>query len=202
MDNESRKVIIVTDGDMVAKRTIELAAKNIGGRCISLSAGNPTPISGRKAVELIKEAAHDPVVVMVDDRGNMGCGKGEKVLDYIVKSQEVEVLGVLAVASNTPAVEGIIVNESVTRDGHIVDGPVDKLGYPEPKVNKYLEGDTVDILNQLPISNVVGIGDIGKMDFADDRKKGAPITTKALKEILDRSGYSNGRNHGPKNQSQ
>jgi stage V sporulation protein AE len=35
---------------------------------------------------------------------------------------------------------------------------------------------------------VIGIGDIGKMDGADDVKKGAPLTTKALRTIMERSG--------------
>jgi stage V sporulation protein AE len=39
---------------------------------------------------------------------------------------------------------------------------------------------------------VVGIGDIGKMDGSDDPDRGAPLTTRALKEILSRSGF-NGR---------
>jgi stage V sporulation protein AE len=34
---------------------------------------------------------------------------------------------------------------------------------------------------------IVGIGDPGKMDFNDEIEKGAPITTKALKEVLKRS---------------
>jgi len=34
---------------------------------------------------------------------------------------------------------------------------------------------------------IVGIGDPGKMDFYDSIEKGAPITTKALQEVLKRS---------------
>ncbi|MCL6636019.1 MAG: stage V sporulation protein AE, partial [Peptococcaceae bacterium] len=32
-----RKVIIVTDGDRIAKRAVEVAARNVGARCISCS---------------------------------------------------------------------------------------------------------------------------------------------------------------------
>jgi len=64
---------------------------------------------------------------------------------------------------------------------------VNKLGHPEEKGNRFLEGDTVDVINQLEIPVIIGTGDTGKMDFADDYQKGAPITTKALLEILNRS---------------
>jgi len=42
-----RKVIIVTDGDIAAKAAVEIAALNIGGECISYSAGNPTVLTGQ-----------------------------------------------------------------------------------------------------------------------------------------------------------
>lgn len=37
-----RKVILVTDGDVYAAKTIEYAASKVGGRCISQSKGNPS----------------------------------------------------------------------------------------------------------------------------------------------------------------
>lgn len=201
MPEEKRKVIIVTDADRVAARTVETAARNIGARCISLSAGNPTPITGEQAVQLIRMAEYDPVVLMVDDRGKRGHGKGEQVLEYVARHPDIEVLGAVAVAANTSYTEGIRVTESVTRDGRIIDGPVDKCGNPEKKGHKLLEGDTVDILGRLNIPVIIGSGDTGKMDFADDYQKGAPITTKALREILIRSGYEHERNHGSDPQS-
>ncbi|HHW49425.1 MAG TPA: stage V sporulation protein AE, partial [Clostridiaceae bacterium] len=45
---EKRKVILVTDGDSVAKEAVEIAASNIGARCISDSAGNPTVLTGQE----------------------------------------------------------------------------------------------------------------------------------------------------------
>jgi len=202
MPEEKRKVIIVTDADRVACRTVETAARNIGARCISLSAGNPTPITGEQAVQLIRMAEHDPVVLMVDDRGKRGHGKGEQVLEYVAGHPDIEVLGAVAVAANTRFTEGVRVTESITRSGKVIDGPVDKCGNPEMAGHCLLEGDTVDILGHLDIPIIIGTGDTGKMDFADDYAKGAPITTKALKEILNRSGYAHERNHGSDPQSQ
>lgn len=194
MPDARRKVIIITDGDRVAGRTVKIAAKNVGARVISLTTGNPTPISGRKVVELIKQAPTDPVIIMVDDKGTCGFGKGEQVLEYVAKHPDICVIGAVAVASNTSGTEGIRVDESVTRDCAIVKGPVDKLGNPEKRGNKYLEGDTVDILSQLNIPVVIGTGDTGKMEFADDCSRGAPITTKALLEIISRSECSGTNN--------
>lgn len=187
MENK-RKVIIVTDGDMVAKKTVEIAAGNIGARCISASAGNPTRLSGEQIVNMIKSAPHDPVVVMLDDRGKQGMGKGEQAMAYIASHPDIEVLGVVAVASNTLYTEGAMVDESITCEGKIIPGPVDKLGVQKQGGEQCLKGDTVEILDSLNLPLVIGIGDIGKMNMADAPEHGAPLTTKAFKEILDRSG--------------
>jgi len=112
----------------------------------------------------------------------------------VVKHPDVNVIGAVAVASNTSGTEGIKVDESVTKDSAIVQGPVDKQGHPEKEGNRFLEGDTVDVLSQLDIPVVIGTGDTGKMEFADDWARGAPITTKALLEIINRSEY-NGTNN-------
>jgi len=195
LPDSRRKVIIVTDGDRVAGKTVQVAAHNVGARFISLTTGNPTPISGREVVQLIKKAPTDPVVIMVDDRGKSGYGKGEQVLQYVAEHRDIEVIGAIAVASNTDA-KGVEVSESVTRTGTIVQGPVDKLGCPEKQGHRFLEGDTVDILSKLRIPVIIGTGDTGKMDFADDYAKGAPVTTKALQEIITRSDNDD-RNNGP-----
>ncbi len=187
MAKQRRKVIIVTDGDRVAGRTVKVAAKNIGARFISLTTGNPTPIEAPEVVNLIKQAPHDPVVILVDDRGECDYGPGEEIIKYVAQHPDMEVIGAVAVASNTSNTEGIKVNESITRDGKVIAGPVDKLGHAEEQGNKYLEGDTVDILNSLNIPIIVGTGDTGKMDYADEYWKGAPVTTKALQEIINRS---------------
>jgi stage V sporulation protein AE len=182
-----RRIIVVTDGDRVAQKVVEKVAQNIGGRAISFSGGNPTRISGDKIAALVKEAPHDPVLVMVDDCGSSEQGNGEKALKALASDPELEILGVLAVASNTAAVDGVQVSASVTRDGQIVEEPVDKDGNPESGTNKEIKGDTVDIINELPIPVVIGIGDLGKMDDADRVSDGAKITTLAVQEILRRS---------------
>ncbi|NLK00117.1 MAG: stage V sporulation protein AE, partial [Clostridia bacterium] len=136
----------------------------------------------------ILKSPHDPVFVMVDDKGTSKKGRGEKALGYIAKHPEIEVLGVVAVASNTEGAKGALVDLSITKGREAVDSPVDKYGNPIP-YGEYLVGDTVDVIEGLNIPIVVGIGDIGKMDGADDLSKRAPITTEAVREILRRSGY-------------
>lgn len=183
---KKRRVILVTDGDMLAKGAVEVAARNIGGRCISASAGNPTPISGEQMVNFIKQAKNDPVVVMVDDRGSRYKGKGECVLEHVARHPDVEVIGVLAVASNTICEEGTKVDYSLTRNGNVIEGQVDKEGNKISN-QSFIMGDTVDVLNELKekVPFVIGIGDIGKMDGKDNPHKGAGVTTKALEIIMD-----------------
>lgn len=89
---DKRKVILVTDGDSVAQKAVEIASANIGGRCISVSAGNPTPLTGEQIVKQVLKAEHEPVVVMVDDRGAEGIGVGEEAMEYILKDENVDVL--------------------------------------------------------------------------------------------------------------
>lgn len=193
MVNKPVNVIVVTDGDMVAKKTVETAAHNIGARCISASAGNPTVLNGEDLVELIKKAAHDPVVVMLDDKGYHGQGRGESALAYIAGHPDIKILGALAVASNTVETEGAHVDISVDCNGNLIDGPVDKLGRVNNFKEQTINGDTVEVLDDLKLPVVIGIGDVGKMDGADDYAFGAPLTTKALREILKRSGYDAAR---------
>jgi stage V sporulation protein AE len=179
------RVILITDGDKVARRAMEYAAKRLGLRCISASAGNPTPLSGPELVDLVQQAAYDPVLVMVDDKGNPNRGPGENALAYICRSPDVQVLGAIAVASNTPRSRGTQVDVSITRDGRVIDRPVDKDGYPE--AGSTLKGDTVDVLRDLNVPVIVGIGDPGKMEGADCLERGCAVTTKAIMEVLART---------------
>ena len=180
-----RKIILVTDGDRVAQEAVEIAASNIGGRCISSSAGNPTILTGKQIVEQIKKADHDPVVVMVDDRGIEGRGAGEIAMDTVFKEENIDILGVVAVSSNGKDCNGLKVSCSITKDGRIIEGAVDKSG--NDIGNEDTCGDTLSILKNMDNLVIVGIGDPGKMDFNDEISKGAPITTKALKEVIRRS---------------
>lgn len=183
MNTLKRKVIIVTDGDRIARKAVETAADNIHGRCISMSAGNPTSLSGSDIIKLIKIAKYDPVIVMVDDRGNIGKGKGERAMEFIINSKEVEVIGVIAVASNTIGGKGAKVNLSIDKFGNAVSCAVDKHG--NKMNNKILKGDTVNSIDNYSQIFTVGIGDPGKMDDLDSIESGSPIITKALKKIIE-----------------
>jgi stage V sporulation protein AE len=168
---------------MVARKAVEVATKNIGGRCISRSAGNPTELSGEEIVEQIKKAHHDPVVVMVDDCGDTGAGKGETALLEIIKNEAVDILGIIAVASNGKEGSNVKVDCSFTKEGRKVEAAVDKYGNNIFTVR--ISGDTLSVLRDLQVPVVVGLGDPGKMDGNDDIRIGAPITTAALKEVLN-----------------
>jgi stage V sporulation protein AE len=181
-----KKVIIVTDGDMAAKEAVETAASNIGARCISSSAGNPTVLSGKEMIARIMEAPYDPVVVMVDDKGAVGKGRGEAAMEEILDCTDIEVLGVIAVSSNGKDCCGLKADCSVTRDGEVVHTAVDKDGL-EMRSDK-LCGDTLSILKSRRDIFVIGIGDPGKMYYSDDILKGAPVTTKAMEIILEHNG--------------
>ncbi|MGN1401235.1 MAG: stage V sporulation protein AE [Bacillus sp. (in: firmicutes)] len=185
---KKRKVILLTDGDEYAKKAVETVAKEIGARCISLSSGNPTCITGPRLIKLIKQAKHDPVLVMVDDSGYIGEGLGEKVMQYIVKHPDIEVLGVIAVASKTKKNEWTRVDVCIDRDGNLTPYGVDKHGVPELEIGR-INGDTVYSLDYLHIPIVVGVGDIGKMAKKDHFSVGAPITKQAVELILERSGF-------------
>ena len=178
-----RRVIIVTDGDKMAQKAVEVATTNIGGRCISLSGGNPTTLTGSEIIELIKMAKYDPVVVMVDDRGDNGMGKGELAMDIIINNKDIELMGIVAVASNTPNASGVKINCSIDKNGNKIGKAVDKCG--NGLENKVVIGDTVNILGDADVPYVVGIGDPGKMDGKDSCDIGAPVVTKALEEIIE-----------------
>ncbi|PLT28274.1 stage V sporulation protein AE [Peribacillus deserti] len=187
--SEKRKIIIITDGDEYAKRSVERAASEVGGRCISLSHGNPTMLTGPDMIQLIKMAPFDPVLVMFDDSGLIGEGFGESAMKYIASHKDIEVLGLIAVASNTRQNEWTRVDVCIDRDGNLTPYGVDKNGVPELEIGK-LHGDTVYCIDQLHLPIVVGVGDIGKMDGRDSADIGAPITKKAVELILERSGFN------------
>ncbi len=186
---ESKKVILVTDGDKTAGQAVAKAGEELGLKVIFKSQGTPTPYSGDELVELITAVDEEPVVVMVDDNGEREVGPGEEALKTILEAEETEILGVLAVASNTKEAAGTVPDISITNEGEVVDNPpVNKKGTLEPATHFVLEGDTVDVLNGFPDLLIVGVGDLGKMEGKDNLAAGAPITSKGLQEILARSG--------------
>lgn len=185
---KKRKVILITDGDIHAQKTIEYVAKKVGGRCISKSAGNPTRITGEELVQLILQAPNDPVFIMFDDCGYVGEGAGEKALQYVATHEQIEVLGVIAIAAKTKQREWAKVTVSIDRYGNLTEYGVDKNGIPELEVGR-INGDTVYCLDKLDIPIIVGLGDIGKMARKDHINNGCPITLQAVELILKRSGF-------------
>ncbi|NLG80538.1 MAG: stage V sporulation protein AE [Firmicutes bacterium] len=180
-----KRVIVVTDGDGRAKAAARQAARNLGLHYIERSAGTPTLASGAALAAMAKQAPVEPVIVMFDDHGKKGKGLGERALEEFAADPEIEIVGAVAVASNTKSDRPVTVDESVTKEGEVTGGPVGKSGSPEPPGHKRLEGDTVGILSRLEIPKIVGVGDLGKMDSQDAVEKGALITTRAIREILD-----------------
>ncbi|MFT8322957.1 MAG: stage V sporulation protein AE [Bacillus sp. (in: firmicutes)] len=187
-----RKVIVITDGDEYARRAVEVVAKEVGGRCISMSFGNPSNHTGPEIINMIQKAKNDPVLVMVDDSGFVGEGEGEKILRYIVTHKDIDLLGVIAVASRTRREEWTRVHVSVDQNGKLTQYGVDKYGIAENEIGR-MNGDTVYNLDELHLPLVVGIGDIGKMGKKDAYEKGAPITKTAVEYILERSGFYHGK---------
>ncbi len=183
-----RKVILITDGDDYATRAVEYVAKEVGGRCISMSHGNPSVLSGQELVKLIKKTPYDPVLVMFDDSGLIGEGAGERALKYVALHSNIQVLGIIAVAAKTRKEEWTRVDFSIDREGLLTPYGVDKYGVPELEIGR-MNGDTVYCLDELNVPVVVGIGDIGKMARKDDYELGCPITKKAVEVILERSGF-------------
>lgn len=195
---QKRKVILITDGDKYAKKAIELVAREIGGRCISMSQGNPTHLSGEKLVHLILKAKSDPVLVMFDDSGYVGEGAGEQAMRIVANDPSIEILGVIAVASKTRRAEWTKVDVSIDRYGNLTSRGVDKYGMEEMEIGKII-GDTVYCIDELNVPIVIGIGDIGKMAQLDDYRKGSPITKLAVEIILERSRYRDERKRTEQN---
>ncbi|WP_043932891.1 stage V sporulation protein AE [Bacillus sp. EB01] len=187
-----RRVILITDGDEYARKAVECVAAEVGGRSISLSSGNPSTLSGPEIVALIKLATHDPVLVMFDDSGLVGEGSGETALKYVASHPDIEVLGIIAVASKTHQAEWTKVDICIDRDGELTPYGVDKHGVQEMDIGR-IYGDTVYCLDGLNVPIIVGIGDIGKMARRDHFSSGSPITRKAVELILERSGYDVGQ---------
>jgi stage V sporulation protein AE len=112
----NQKVIVVSDGDDVAKDAVNIVGKKLNCRTISVSAGNPTFLSGSTLSQLIDMAPKGPVIVMFDDNGHPGKGHGETALESLYSHKNIEIIGALAVASSTQCKTGIEVDFSITKD--------------------------------------------------------------------------------------
>lgn len=186
-----RRVIIVTDGDCKAKEAVEIAARTLGTRCISLSGcrhSDDARWTPEEVEELVLSTPHDPVLVLVDDEGAAGEGWGEQIMRHLVEAERIHTMGVVAVASDLKDGSPTSVDVSVTADGRVISSAVNKEGEQSGKGPYPFRGDTVENLSDLDIPIVVGLGDPGKMNFADDAKNGAPVTTQAIRLILERAG--------------
>ncbi|MGC8489229.1 MAG: stage V sporulation protein AE [Clostridia bacterium] len=184
VDGAKSKVIIVTDGDHTAWEAVSAAAADLGLYALPQSRGNPTPRGVAALTDAVRKAPCEPVVVLVDDQGDADTGPGERVLDGLLRAPELQVLGVVAVASHTRGVRGVEPWISVTGSDQRVKGAVDKGGHAQ---QGRLRGDTVDVLNGEDVP-VVGLGDPGKMGGRDAVGRGAPATREALRAILERAG--------------
>ncbi len=116
-----RKVIFITDGDEAARKAVENVAREIGGRCISRSAGNPTKIDEDQLISYILQTPYDPVLVMFDDCGYRENGPGERAMQAVAKHPDIEVIGAIAVASSTHSSEWTDVTISVDRFGDLTE---------------------------------------------------------------------------------
>ena len=180
--------MMVTDGDWTARQAVKTASHSLGLYLLKAAAGNPMPLSGPLVLKQILQAPREPVVVMVDDKGHKGVGAGERVIEYLLhQSEQIEVLGVIAVASNS-RVRGARVDYSVTADLQVVKNhPVSKEGALEPPRHHRLEGERVQMLESYTGLLVVGCGESGKMDGLDSANNIAEATGKGLEIILEGS---------------
>ncbi len=176
-----KQVIVLSDGDETAYRALVRVCRELDCYPLRASEGNPTRLNGDELIAAVLKAPAEPVVVMVDDRGDSGQGPGEDALRALTESAELDVLGVVAVAANTRPVAGVDVDVSVDQHGTVIRRAVDKDGHAVRSAR--LKGDTVDVLKSYR-GPVVGLGDPGKMEGHDRLSHGVPATRRAIQEIL------------------
>ncbi|MFP7493743.1 stage V sporulation protein AE [Terribacillus saccharophilus] len=186
-----KRVILITDGDAYAKRTIDFLAEKLGGTSLSYLADNPMTVSAEVMKDAIHGAAAEPVYVLLDDGGVPGIGNGERLLQSIAADPAINVIGALAVAAHTQNREWSRVSFSIDQDGELQPYGVDKEGVITEEIGR-INGDTVYLLDQLNLPLVIAIGDIGKMHGKDAIEIGSPITERALRMILEREGSFHG----------
>ncbi|MDL4840745.1 stage V sporulation protein AE [Aquibacillus rhizosphaerae] len=184
-----KKVIVITDGDEYARKTLDYLAGEIGGTSLSYLSDNPTHVSPSEVKHAIYNTSKDPVYVLIDDAGIPGVGAGEKILLELVDDPKIEIIGVIAVAAHTKNTEWSRFTFAIDHYGELIPYGVDKQGVRLPEIGR-INGDTVYSLDQLDLPIIIAIGDIGKMQGKDDIKKGSPITRKAIEIILERGGLT------------
>jgi stage V sporulation protein AE len=185
--SQQKNIIVITDGDEYARKTLDYLANEIGGTCLSYLSDNPTIASPDEVIQAVLKAREEPVYVLIDDAGIPGVGAGEKILIALEDHPSIHILGAIAVAAHTKNMEWSRFTFAIDRNGELTSNGVDKEGVPIPEIGR-INGDTVYSLDQLDLPIVIAIGDIGKMQGKDDLKKGSPITRKAIEMILERGG--------------
>lgn len=183
----NKKVIIITDGDEYARKTLDYLVNQLGGTCLSYLSDNPTKALPEEVIQAVHDAKKEPVYVLIDDAGTQGIGSGERILLALNEDPEVEIIGAIAVAAHTKNMEWSRFTLAIDHNGELIPNGVDKQGVRLPEIGR-INGDTIYALDQIDLPIVIAIGDIGKMHGRDDLKKGSPITRKAIEIILERGG--------------
>ncbi|MDC3413102.1 stage V sporulation protein AE [Aquibacillus sp. 3ASR75-11] len=183
--SKKKRIIVITDGDEYARKTLDYLANELGGTCLSYLSDNPTVVTPDKVIRAVLKAKEEPVYVLIDDAGIPGVGAGEKVLLALKDHPDIDIIGAIAVAAHTKNMEWTRFSFAIDRYGQLTANGVDKEGVSIPEIGR-INGDTVYSLDQLDLPIVIAIGDIGKMHGNDDLKKGSPITRKAIELILER----------------
>lgn len=75
---------------------------------------------------------------MFDDSGFLGEGQGEASLLTVANHPDIDVLGIIAVASKTHQAEWTRVDVCIDRDGELTPYGVDKYGIPEMELKKLM----------------------------------------------------------------
>ncbi|MHB1131466.1 MAG: stage V sporulation protein AE [Chloroflexota bacterium] len=175
-------MVVVSDGDQNAWRAARRAAAELGLGLLDCTSGNPTTATYAEVLAALVASKHDVVVVLADDGGLTGFGPGERLITWLARAPEVEVLAAVAVASWAHHDGDVVVDASVTATGRVVPWAVDKNGLPMR--GRRLRGDTVDVLDELQVP-VVGVGDIGEEGHACD----ADTLRRAIVEALRLGGH-------------
>ncbi|WP_100398471.1 stage V sporulation protein AE [Bacillus sp. FJAT-44742] len=186
--SRKKSVIFITDGDSAAVKAVECAARELQLPFLTASGGNPSPPNTTELEEMVKSAEGEPVLLLFDDAGQQGIGRGEEKMIALNSSKTVDVLGVIAVASTSKQFDWTNVDVSIDKFGNLTSYGVDKEGIEELEIGR-LKGDTVYCIDDLGVP-VIGVGDIGKMGGWDDPEKGSPITRKAIEILIERSGWN------------
>ena len=176
------KVVVVSDGDQSAWRAARRAVAELGLGLLDCTEGNPTRASFAVVLAELAASPYEVVVVLADDGGLGGFGPGEQLIALLAHAPQVQLLAAVAVASWAHHDGDVVVDASVTAAGQIVRTAVDKEG--RPLKGRRLDGDTVGILDSLPVP-IVGVGDIGDEGHAAD----AAVLRRAIVEALRLGGY-------------